>query len=58
MELIPYAKIREVNFFSDKKANPLKKNSSKMELINDIYNDTNTKLFLLTPILFCREVVI
>ncbi|EPS52591.1 hypothetical protein CFSAN002368_06380 [Clostridium botulinum A1 str. CFSAN002368] len=58
MELILYAKDREVNFFSDKKAKPRKKNSSRSELTKEIYKETNTKLFLLTPILLCRAIVI
>ncbi len=59
MELILYAKDREVNFFQrQKKRNHEKKNSSRSELIKEIYKETNTKLFLLTPILLCRAIVI
>ena len=55
---MPYARYREVNFFSDRKAKPRKKNSSRRELIKDIYSETNTKLSLFTPMLFSRETVI
>lgn len=57
MELILYAKDREVNF-SATKSETAKKNSSRSELTKEIYKETNTKLFLLTPILLCRAIVI
>ena len=44
--------------FKLRKAKPLKKNSSNREFTKDIYRATNTKLLLLTPMLFSKDVVI